>query len=366
MLPRPFGMSSRQRGGPTNQSRPSLRSTEYPYIAILFVRPTGETNHRVCGRLQAHEDISTDRRCSRRSALEDCPDPPDSRGVLLPTMPFSHHSHSGQFCDHASDTLEAMVQQAIRQRMSSICLTEHMPRERADFYPEEIDTHTEASLEALHHDFQREARRLRAVYADRIRVYIGFEGEWISPSSSAAATRALLSRWPDGDLFVGSVHHVHSIPIDFEDHMYQRAREIAGGDDRDLAVDYYDAQYEMLQTIRPPVVGHFDLIRLKSDTPDRDFRDYGPKLAGKVLRNLRFVAEYGGVLEINSSALRKGLKEPYPQNAIVRVKSTFQSYVSSGMTDQDSTGVCGLGWSCHTLGRQPWRGSGRSQLSTSD
>jgi histidinol-phosphatase (PHP family) len=33
-------------------------------------------------------------------------------------------------------------------------------------------------------------------------------------------------------------------------------------------------------------------------------------------RNLAFVHQYGGILECNTSALRKGLKEPYPARAV--------------------------------------------------
>lgn len=53
-------------------------------------------------------------------------------------MPFSHHSHSGQFCGHAVDTLEEVVQTAIQKRMRVFAMTEHMPREEEDFYPEEV------------------------------------------------------------------------------------------------------------------------------------------------------------------------------------------------------------------------------------
>lgn len=54
------------------------------------------------------------------------------------TMPFSHHSHSGQFCDHAKNTLEEVVQTAVSKRMDLYALTEHMPREDDDLYPEEV------------------------------------------------------------------------------------------------------------------------------------------------------------------------------------------------------------------------------------
>jgi len=53
-------------------------------------------------------------------------------------MPFSHHSHSGQFCGHAENTLEEVVQTAIEKKMEVFAMTEHMPREEEDFYPEEV------------------------------------------------------------------------------------------------------------------------------------------------------------------------------------------------------------------------------------
>jgi histidinol-phosphatase (PHP family) len=53
-------------------------------------------------------------------------------------MPFSHHSHSGQFCGHAEDRLEEIVQTAIGKKLEVFALTEHMPRDEDDFYPEEV------------------------------------------------------------------------------------------------------------------------------------------------------------------------------------------------------------------------------------
>ena len=53
-------------------------------------------------------------------------------------MPFSHHSHSGQFCGHAKDTLEEVVRRAIAQKMIVYALTEHIPRDNEDLYPEEV------------------------------------------------------------------------------------------------------------------------------------------------------------------------------------------------------------------------------------
>lgn len=53
-------------------------------------------------------------------------------------MPYSHHSHSGQFCGHAKDTLEEVIQAAIAKGFHTFALTEHIPRPLVDFYPEEV------------------------------------------------------------------------------------------------------------------------------------------------------------------------------------------------------------------------------------
>ena len=231
-------------------------------------------------------------------------------------MPFSHHSHSGQFCGHATNTLEAVVHDAIRKGMSILCLTEHIHRDRIDFYPGEEKVHTPESLAQLYAAFYKEARRLQKAYAEQIHLFVGFESEWIR-ETSLPIMQGLLDKYKV-DLFVGSVHHVHGIPIDYDTTMYHQARELAGGSDEQIFADYFDAQYAMLQAVQPPVVGHFDLIRLKSDSPDKSVADM-PAVWDKILRNLKVVAEYGGVLELNSSSLRKGMAEAYPQVEICKV-----------------------------------------------
>jgi histidinol-phosphatase (PHP family) len=111
---------------------------------------------------------------------------------------------------------------------------------------------------------------------------------------------------------------MHTIPIDYDHEMYIRARDIAGGTDERLFEDYFDAQLDMLKALKPPVVGHFDLIRLKSDDPERSFKTW-PGVWERVVRNLEFVVGYGGLVEVNGAALRKGMSEPYPKGEICEV-----------------------------------------------
>lgn len=237
-------------------------------------------------------------------------------------MAFSHHSHSGQFCPgHAVDSLEEVIQTAIAKGLRVFGLSEHMPRHEIDFYPEEKDSGV--SLES-HFENQAayfaEACRLRDKYKGRIEIPIGFECDWIRAESQELIERSI--RAHAFDYFVGSVHHVHAMPIDYDQPMYDAARDKAGGSDELLFQDYFDAQLDMLRAVQPPVVGHFDLIRLKSADPNGSFRH----MAGvwdRIVRNLEFVAGYGGVLEINTAALRKGMTEPYPKQEVCQVSCGF-------------------------------------------
>jgi histidinol-phosphatase (PHP family) len=148
---------------------------------------------------------------------------------------------------------------------------------------------------------------------------IGFESEWIRPST-LQIIRGVLTKYPF-DFFMGSIHHTHTIPIDFDRNTYEKARDAAGGTDEKLFEDYFESQYEMLQTLQPPIVGHFDLIRLLSDYRDADFKDM-KGVWEMIPRNLQFIASYGGILELNASGLRKGLAEPYPCMPICQVSDT--------------------------------------------
>lgn len=160
---------------------------------------------------------------------------------------------------------------------------------------------------------------MRSKYQSQIKLLIGFEGEWIRPS-----TFPLIQNFRkkfNFDLFVGSVHHVHAIPIDYDRTKYEEARDKSGGTDERLFEDYYDSQLEMLQKLNPPVVGHFDLIRLMSDDGNRTFTQWNG-VWSRIVRNLKLIAENGGVIELNSSALRKGLSEAYPKVEICQVRDS--------------------------------------------
>lgn len=220
-----------------------------------------------------------------------------------------------------------------------------------------------------------EAQRLQAAYADRIHILIGFETDFIRPSFGPRVLE--LAAPACVDYYIGSVHHVHGLPIDYDRALYDEAlaqSSSIGGDgsaaaaatEQGLWADYYDEQLDMLRALRPRVVGHFDLIRLLSDAPGRDVREW-PAVWEKIKRNLEVVREQGGRLECNSAALRKGLDEPYPCRTIAEVSSTHALTSPSQDTQppvvtNEAVGMGQDGREIHNVRRQPRHRPGGHKL----
>jgi histidinol-phosphatase (PHP family) len=156
-------------------------------------------------------------------------------------------------------------------------------------------------------------------YQDRINILLGFEAEFIIPDFAEEVNK-ILARYPEVQTFIGSLHHVQGIPIDFSQELYTKALMYLGGDEVFLWETYYEEHYAMLQALKPPIVGHFDLIKLYSAHSTRllGLKEDLPDVWAKVVRSLIFTKSYGGVLEVSSAALRKGLLQPYPGEEILK------------------------------------------------
>ncbi|PWN19477.1 histidinol phosphate phosphatase H [Microstroma glucosiphilum] len=290
----------------------------------------------------------------------------------------SHHSHSALFCSHAHPDShpEGMLSRAASLGFKVYGLSEHVPRElEAELYPEEVgEGSTPKSLFQKWQGYLTEARRLQSRYQREprnMKVLVGAETEWISRQTgrflssrvlggeaSSSQTGASLGRGMI-DYLVGSVHHAGGIayptqseqaplapvgiPIDFDKATFDRAvdhfkfPEDTAGDDTParlrLCLSYFEAQYQMIDQLRPEVIGHFDLCRLfmpgfvllpsgesagkvEAENPS-GVAPLREELAKVVDRNVRLAVSYGALFEINSASLRKSWDTPYPARDVL-------------------------------------------------
>jgi histidinol-phosphatase (PHP family) len=218
-----------------------------------------------------------------------------------------HGGHSGQFCSHAQGTLEEVIQAYVARDFAWVGITEHMPPTQDRFmYGEEREAgFTLGDLLERFDCYMAEGRRLQEKYADKIEIFIGFETE--AYAGAMALARQLIDRYRPDYLLAG-IHHVADLPFDSGPEDYKRAVR-ACKDVESLYCRYFDLQLEVMQTLQPKVIAHFDLIRIFDEAYAQRWQS--PVIRQRIERNLDHVARNGMILDYNVAALRKGMSEPY-------------------------------------------------------
>lgn len=255
--------------------------------------------------------------------------------MSFPARVSVHGGHSGQFCHHAKDSLDAVVQAYIAAGFAWVGITEHMPPlDDSKRYFDEVDSNIAATT--LQEQFRRyfaECRRLQTRYAGKIRLFTAFETETYS-GSSAFVKQLIAETRPD--YVVGSVHHVGDIGIDETPALYSKAAERAGGLEA-LYCQYFDAQYAMLEDLLPAVVGHFDLIRIFDPGYLQTLTQ--PDVWARIERNLAFIAQKGLIMDFNLRGFDKST-EQYPSMPVLRRALDLGVTIVPG---DDSHGVSSVG-----------------------
>ncbi len=230
-----------------------------------------------------------------------------------PRLISYHGCHSGQFCTHAGDRLEDMVKMYIQKGFYAIGITEHIPPPEDRFrYADEIAAgQTLAFLNERFDNYCRTVRHLKKKYAGDITIYLAFETE--SYTGYLPHVRHLVQRCRP-DYILGSVHHVRDLCFDYSASHYLKAAGACGGMDN-LYHEYFDLQYDLIRSLRPSVVAHFDIIRIHD--PDYKERIQTPEIRTKTIRNLKLIKKLGLLLDFNLRPLSRGEAEPYLSGMIL-------------------------------------------------
>lgn len=254
-----------------------------------------------------------------------------------------HGGHSGQFCDHARDTLAEIVAAYFAAGFECVGLTEHMPPLSDEWlYPDEVELgRTAVWMQERFNRYVEEAKRLEREYAGRMRILVGMESEWY-PGCGEWVAR-LRERY-GLDCLVGSVHHVRGVCFDYSRESYDQAVALCGGMAAFYA-DYFDMQLDMIQTLNPEVVGHIDLIRLHDPGYPKTLAI--PAVWERVVRNLERVRESDAVLDVNARALLKGQPEPYVCRQILEAAAEMGIGLAYG---DDAHGAPDVGFGFERVG----------------
>lgn len=208
------------------------------------------------------------------------------RGMLT-----NYHTHT-TFCDGKS-TVEEVVLSALEKGFDAIGFSGHG-------YTAFDYTYCMMDMAG----YLAEIRRVKKKYEKDIEIYAGVEEDAAYPLDRRGF-----------DYVLGSSHYFHVnrvyYPIDSSYECMQKCVSVYGGDALRMAEDYFSSFCTYINTYRPDIIGHFDLLT-KFDEQHPFFLDNADYRALAVRYALE-AAKGGSVFEVNTGAIARGYRTtPYP------------------------------------------------------
>jgi histidinol-phosphatase (PHP family) len=220
---------------------------------------------------------------------------------------IDYHVHTS-LCGHATGKMEEYVERAIELGLAEIGFSGHFP------YPPGFDPPAADCVipQHLYDNYLQQTARLQKAFADRIKIRIGSEFDYLGPDHSYHPLNE--ARRFGLDYCLAAVHIVDGVIVDYSpEHLLAGLDRFAGGIDS-VYERYYETLLEMVSSEYCTTIGHLDLVKkfnsLTGLTPQRDHS----RLVGEILDR---IARNGMVLEINTSGWDRPCKEPYPSFGIL-------------------------------------------------
>jgi histidinol-phosphatase (PHP family) len=201
-----------------------------------------------------------------------------------------YHMHT-PLCGHAVGEPVEYAETAIDIGLEEIGFSDHAP-----FVHGEDPTIT-MGIKQLP-EYYRMIEDVRKKYSNCLRIKIGIEADYIPGYENK--TKALLEDYPY-DYVIGSVHFIKSWGFDNpgERDRWDKA------DVNQVYRDYYQLLRQCAKSGMYDIMAHVDLVKKFGNLPTEDLTD-------DVKKTAQVFKECGVAIEINTSGLRKPVKEMYP------------------------------------------------------
>ncbi|MEE0993263.1 MAG: histidinol-phosphatase [Bacteroidales bacterium] len=216
---------------------------------------------------------------------------------------FNLHSHS-LFCD-GKNSMEEMALAAIEKGLYCFGFSAHAP----------IPYDNDFALKYEEQEaYLQEARRLKEKYADKIRLFVSMEFDYIPEIAEDIRQRANSLGL---DYMIASVHKVKEAGRDgnwFIDGGKQEVWdkglvEYFNSDIRKGVECFYSQSIEMLKKSQPDVIGHFDKVKMHNK--ERFFSQQDPWYCDLVMNLLEEIKKQNCICEVNTRGLYKGRSDDF-------------------------------------------------------
>ncbi len=212
------------------------------------------------------------------------------------------HTHT-TFAD-GKHTAEEVVLSAIDAGMDVLGFSEHSFHSHPTVFGMKSPERQE--------EYRKEIERLKAVYADRIKILCGIEQD----SQSGVPADVY-------DYVIGSVHYIsfggELCAVDHSAQVTQDAiKKYCGSDPIVYAKAYFEAVARVEADTQCDIIGHFDLLT-KFDERAAIFDTSDPRYIKAGLEALDALLEQDVIFEVNTGAISRGYRTtPYPAPIFLR------------------------------------------------
>ena len=227
------------------------------------------------------------------------------------------HTHNS-LCRHAVGYIEDYIRKAIQLNLNVIGVSDHFPYE---YLSSEIPSLKDIPYEGYAmptnnlESYILQLDELKEKFMNQIHIRTAFEIDFFKHQDH------ILNKYLKGylnklDYILGSVHVLFGKAgvFAFDDGRFlNKYKEYDGNDE--IYMEYYDSLQVMINspTFELDIVTHFDLPKkFDKRIEDKDM------IMGKVNETLELVKKHDLTIEINTSGLRKKVKEQYPHIDIIK------------------------------------------------
>ena len=227
------------------------------------------------------------------------------------------HTHNS-LCKHAVGSIEDYIRRAIQLNLNVIGVSDHFPYE---YLSSEILSLKDIPYEGYAmpsnnlESYINQLDHLREKYVNQIHVRSAFEIDFFRHQDHLLNN--YLKNYLDKlDYILGSVHVLFGKTgiFAFDDGRFlNKYKEYDGNDE--IYIEFYNSLQEMIKspTFELDIVTHFDLPKkFDKKVEDKDI------VMEKVIETLELVKKSDLTVEINTSGLRKKVKEQYPSLDIIK------------------------------------------------
>jgi len=233
-------------------------------------------------------------------------------------MLVDYHTHN-QLCKHADGGIEDYILHAIDIGLTEIGISDHSPM------PNDWDIDVRMYEEQFWKEYKPNVLELIEKYKDRITVKFALEGDFFPGTEDWVRE---FNGKNEFDYVIGSVHYLGE--WGFDNPLY--VGKFNTTDIDQVYLSYYDHIKRSAQSGLFDIVGHCDLVKKFGHRPTRNIDE--------ILREtFTIVKQSGMAVEINTSGLRKPVKEIYPSENILSILSEMKIPLTLGSDAHTPTDV---------------------------